>query len=69
MVIDTGEGSAREQSVGGAAKQGGASRFSARGLSQDGSKPRWWADVLSGRVRKDWAAMQEGEVVEGWARR
>jgi hypothetical protein len=32
-------------------------------------KPRWWADVLSGRVRKDWAAMDEFEALEGWARR
>jgi hypothetical protein len=32
-------------------------------------KPKWWADVLSGRVRKDWDAMEEFEALEGWARR
>jgi hypothetical protein len=29
----------------------------------------WWADVLSGRVRKDWAAMEQSEFFEDWARR
>jgi len=32
-------------------------------------QPKWWSDVLSGRVRKDWAAMAQAETFEDWARR